>query len=106
MPVIAKYIYDGEDLGHPYIQSTTVLCDFVQFMRQSAETTGYRSSDTPEIQNLRMEATNYSVYAVYLCLLYLHTHTVTSKQLLFSQPFTLTVFLLKISKANLLSEAS
>ena len=23
----AQYIYDGEDLGHPYIQSTTVLCD-------------------------------------------------------------------------------
>ena len=27
MPIIAQYIYDGEDLGHPYIQSTTVLCD-------------------------------------------------------------------------------
>ena len=25
--LIAQYIYDGEDLGHPYIQSTTVLCD-------------------------------------------------------------------------------
>ena len=24
---IAQYIYDGEELGHPYIQSTTVLCD-------------------------------------------------------------------------------
>ena len=23
------YIYDGEDLGHPYIQSTTALCDIV-----------------------------------------------------------------------------
>ena len=23
----AQYIYDGEDLGHPYIQSTIVLCD-------------------------------------------------------------------------------
>ena len=23
----AQYIYDGEDLGNPYIQSTTVLCD-------------------------------------------------------------------------------
>ena len=27
LPIIAQYIYDGEDLGHPYIQSTTVLCD-------------------------------------------------------------------------------
>ena len=26
--IIAQYIYDGEDLGHPYIQSTTVLCDY------------------------------------------------------------------------------
>ena len=25
--IIAQYIYDGEDLGHPYIQSTAVLCD-------------------------------------------------------------------------------
>ena len=25
MPIIAQYIYDGDDLGHPYIQSTTVL---------------------------------------------------------------------------------
>ena len=24
---IAQYIYDGEDLGYPYIQTTTVLCD-------------------------------------------------------------------------------
>ena len=24
---MAQYIYDGEDLGHPHIQSTTVLCD-------------------------------------------------------------------------------
>ena len=27
LPIIAQYIYDGENLGHLYIQSTTVLCD-------------------------------------------------------------------------------
>ena len=31
LPIIAQCIYDGEDLGHPYIQSTTVLCDWVVF---------------------------------------------------------------------------
>ena len=28
LPIIAQYLYDGEDLGHPYIKSTTVLCDY------------------------------------------------------------------------------
>ena len=27
MKNFAQYIYDGEGLGNPYIQSTTVLCD-------------------------------------------------------------------------------
>ena len=27
LPIIAQYIYDGEDLSHPYVKSTTVLCD-------------------------------------------------------------------------------
>ena len=26
--IIAQYIYDGKDLGHLYIRSTTILCDF------------------------------------------------------------------------------
>ena len=30
LPIIAQYIYDGVDLGHP-IQSTTVLCDIQLF---------------------------------------------------------------------------
>ena len=25
--IIAQYIYDGEDLGHPHIQSTAVCCN-------------------------------------------------------------------------------
>ena len=29
----AQYIYNGEDLGHPYIQSTTVLCDYENFKK-------------------------------------------------------------------------
>ena len=35
LPIIAQYIYDGEDLGHPYIQSTTVLCDRVFLLAAS-----------------------------------------------------------------------
>ena len=27
--IIAQYIYNGEGLGHPYVQNTTVLCDIL-----------------------------------------------------------------------------
>ena len=32
---LAQYIYDGEDLGHPYIQRTTVLCDNIRTPRHT-----------------------------------------------------------------------
>ena len=28
LPIIAQYIYDGEDLGRPYTKHHGVLCDF------------------------------------------------------------------------------
>ena len=27
LSIIAQYMYDEEDVGYPYIQSTTLLCD-------------------------------------------------------------------------------